>query len=140
MTRGNQRDRDRAKNNKEQSKKKSKNELTGTEFQRKKESDAAKMQAKQKAESSRFCPPSLSATSSPRSPGTEYLTIYPSQTMLFDTPVLAITIRVRAYFMSWSACEAQGYDRAHATISHGLGLFNVMETTVFDWKHVMRTW
>ncbi|KAL2863085.1 4F5 domain protein [Aspergillus lucknowensis] len=47
MTRGNQRERDRAKNLKEQSKQKGANTLSGSAFQRKKEDDAQKMREKQ---------------------------------------------------------------------------------------------
>ncbi|KAL2816119.1 hypothetical protein BJX63DRAFT_430411 [Aspergillus granulosus] len=47
MTRGNQRDKAREKNLKEAAKKKTSNTLSGTEFQRKKEDDAAKMREKQ---------------------------------------------------------------------------------------------
>ncbi|BCS28944.1 4F5 domain protein [Aspergillus puulaauensis] len=47
MTRGNQRDRDREKQRKKAGAEKSANSLSGTEFARKKEDDAAKMRAKQ---------------------------------------------------------------------------------------------
>ncbi|KNG83464.1 hypothetical protein ANOM_007830 [Aspergillus nomiae NRRL 13137] len=47
MTRGNQRDQDRIKNQKKQNKKKSANTLSGTQFQQKKESDAEIMRRKQ---------------------------------------------------------------------------------------------
>ncbi|KAI9376512.1 hypothetical protein BJX61DRAFT_538749 [Aspergillus egyptiacus] len=47
MTRGNQRDRDREKQRKKAASEKSANTLSGTEFQRKKEADAAKMREKQ---------------------------------------------------------------------------------------------
>ncbi|KAL4986456.1 hypothetical protein BDW68DRAFT_125900 [Aspergillus falconensis] len=49
MTRGNQRERDRKKNEKAQKSVRTANTLTGTEFARKKEDDAAKMRAKQAA-------------------------------------------------------------------------------------------
>ncbi|KAB8257440.1 hypothetical protein BDV32DRAFT_127404 [Aspergillus pseudonomiae] len=47
MTRGNQRDQDRIKNQKKQNKKKTANTLSGTQFQQKKESDAEIMRRKQ---------------------------------------------------------------------------------------------
>ncbi|KAL4790656.1 hypothetical protein BDV19DRAFT_372083 [Aspergillus venezuelensis] len=47
MARGNQRDVSREKNLKAQSKKKSANTLSGSEYAKKKEDDAAKMRAKQ---------------------------------------------------------------------------------------------
>ncbi|RHZ73447.1 hypothetical protein CDV55_106624 [Aspergillus turcosus] len=49
MTRGNQRDRDREKNLKAKAKQKGGNPLSGTEFQRAKENNAAIMRAKQAA-------------------------------------------------------------------------------------------
>ncbi|KAL4899127.1 hypothetical protein BDW74DRAFT_163918 [Aspergillus multicolor] len=49
MTRGNQRDRDRKKNEKAQKGVKTANTMSGTAFARKKEDDAAKMRAKQAA-------------------------------------------------------------------------------------------
>ncbi|KAL4957900.1 hypothetical protein BDW69DRAFT_180143 [Aspergillus filifer] len=49
MTRGNQRDRDRKKNERDQAKIKTANTLSGTAFAKKKEDDAAKMRAKQAA-------------------------------------------------------------------------------------------
>ncbi|KAK1139587.1 hypothetical protein N8T08_000660 [Aspergillus melleus] len=48
MTRGNQREKARAKNQKAESAVKSKNTMTGSEFQRHKESSAAIMREKQK--------------------------------------------------------------------------------------------
>ncbi|KAB8267943.1 hypothetical protein BDV30DRAFT_243827 [Aspergillus minisclerotigenes] len=47
MTRGNQRDQDRIKNQKKASKKKTANSLSGTQYQQKKESDAEIMRRKQ---------------------------------------------------------------------------------------------
>ncbi|PTU17635.1 hypothetical protein P175DRAFT_0445255 [Aspergillus ochraceoroseus IBT 24754] len=47
MTRGNQRNKDRERNEKEMAKKRNANNLSGSEFQRKKESDAEKMRIKQ---------------------------------------------------------------------------------------------
>ncbi|KAL4879777.1 hypothetical protein BJY04DRAFT_219860 [Aspergillus karnatakaensis] len=47
MTRGNQRDRDRQKNLEKQAKLKAGNQLSGTQFQKKKEDDAQKMRDKQ---------------------------------------------------------------------------------------------
>ncbi|KAB8243118.1 hypothetical protein BDV35DRAFT_396186 [Aspergillus flavus] len=47
MTRGNQRDQDRIKNQKKAAKKKTANSLSGTQYQQKKESDAEIMRRKQ---------------------------------------------------------------------------------------------
>ncbi|KAI9038492.1 4F5 domain protein [Aspergillus affinis] len=59
MTRGNQREKARAKNQKAEGAVKSKNTMTGTEFQRHKESSAAIMREKQKLEAVRYFPGKL---------------------------------------------------------------------------------
>ncbi|KAL4763170.1 4F5 domain protein [Aspergillus foveolatus] len=61
MTRGNQRERDRKKNEKAQKSIRTANTLSGTEFARKKEDDAAKMRAKQAAADAKKAAAALAA-------------------------------------------------------------------------------